>query len=61
MHVVDVHVLSAQALGQAIAETLDDPVARERMGRLGQARFRSELNWEKSVEQLKAAYARALG
>ena len=52
---------SAQALGQAIADLLADPGECERMGRLGQARFRSELNWEKSVDQLKAAYARALG
>ena len=52
---------SAQALGRAIADLLDDPGECERMGRLGQARFRSELNWEKSVDQLKAAYARALG
>ncbi|MEC8972699.1 MAG: glycosyltransferase family 4 protein [Verrucomicrobiota bacterium] len=52
---------SALALGRAIADLLDDPASRERMGRLGQARFRSELNWEKSLEQLKAAYARALG
>jgi len=52
---------SAQSLGQAIADLLDDPGECERMGRLGQARFRSELNWEKSVDQLKAAYARALG
>ncbi|MDP7049750.1 MAG: glycosyltransferase family 4 protein [Verrucomicrobiota bacterium] len=52
---------SAQALGQAIAETLDDPGECERMGRLGHERFHTQLNWEKSVEQLEAAYARALG
>ena len=52
---------SAQALGQAIAGALDDPGECERMGRLGHERFHTQLNWEKSVEQLKAAYARALG
>ena len=52
---------SAQALGQAIADLLDDPEERERMGRLGHERFHSLLNWEKSVEQLKAAYNYALG
>ncbi len=52
---------SAQALGQAISDLLDDPEERERMGRLGHERFHSLLNWEKSVEQLKAAYNYALG
>ena len=52
---------SAQALGQAIADLLDDPGECERMGRVGQERFHTQLNWEKSVKQLEAAYARALG
>ncbi len=52
---------SSQALGQTIADLLDDPEERERMGRLGHERFHSLLNWEKSVEQLKAAYNYALG
>ena len=52
---------SSQALGQTIADLLDDPEERERMGRLGHERFHSLLNWEKSVEQLKAAYTYALG
>ena len=52
---------SAQALGRAIAGMLDDPAECKRMGRLGHERFHTHLNWEKSVEQLKAAYARALG
>jgi len=52
---------SASALGRAIAETLDDPAECKRMGRLGHERFHTQLNWEKSVEQLKAAYIRALG
>ena len=52
---------SAAALGQAIVKTLDDPGECERMGRLGHAPFHTQLNWEKSVKQLEAAYARALG
>ena len=53
--------VSSQALGQAVADLLDDPEARERMGRIGLDRFHAELNWEKSVEQLEAAYAHTLG
>ncbi|MGB1743317.1 MAG: glycosyltransferase, partial [Limisphaerales bacterium] len=53
--------VTSQALGQAIADLLDDQARREQMGQLGKARFRSELNWEKSVEQLEAAYAHTLG
>ena len=53
--------VTSQALGQAIADLLDDAARREQMGQLGQARFRAELNWEKSVEQLEAAYAHTLG
>jgi glycosyltransferase involved in cell wall biosynthesis len=48
---------SADKLGDAIVALLDDPVARENMGRLGEQRIRTKLNWEKSVEQLLAAYA----
>lgn len=50
---------SAEQLGDAILEMLDDPAARERMGRIGYERLTTELCWEKSVEQLLAAYARA--
>jgi len=38
---------------------LDDPAARERMGQLGQERIRTQLNWERSVEQLLKGYAAA--
>jgi glycosyltransferase involved in cell wall biosynthesis len=48
---------SAQKFGEAINQLLDDPSARERMGRLGVERIRSDLNWERSVEQLLRAYA----
>ena len=50
---------SGEQLGQAIAALLDDPAARERMGKLGQERVRTELSWAKSVEQLEAAYRQA--
>jgi len=51
---------SGEELGQAIAALLDDPAARERMGKLGQERVRTELSWAKSVEQLEAAYRQAV-
>lgn len=47
---------SAVRLAESIARLLDDPAARERMGRLGEERIRTQLNWEKSVEQLLKAY-----
>lgn len=50
---------SASALGDAILEMLDDPDARERMGRIGYERLMTELCWERSVKQLLAAYQRA--
>jgi glycosyltransferase involved in cell wall biosynthesis len=52
---------SAEKLGDAILEMLDDPAARERMGRVGYERLTTELCWEKSVEQLLAAYEHAFG
>ncbi len=51
---------SAVKLAEAIGRLLDDPGARERMGRLGAERVRTELNWEKSVEQLLKAYQAVL-
>jgi glycosyltransferase involved in cell wall biosynthesis len=50
---------SAEKLGDAILEMLDDPATRERMGRTGYERLTTELCWEKSVEELLKAYARA--
>ena len=50
---------SAEKLGDAIIEMLDDAPARERMGRIGLERLTRELCWERSVEQLLAAYSRA--
>ena len=51
---------SAVKLAQAIVSTLDNPEARERMGRLGAERLYGQLNWERSVEQLLLAYETAL-
>ncbi len=47
-------------LAEAIQGLLDDPVARERMGRLGEERIRTQLNWERSAQQLVNAYDVAL-
>jgi len=47
---------SAQKLGEAICRVLDDAEARGRMGRIGAERIQTQLNWEKSVEQLLRAY-----
>lgn len=48
-------------LAEGIAAALADPVGRDRMGALGNLRFRTELNWERSVEWLRLAYAYTLG
>jgi glycosyltransferase involved in cell wall biosynthesis len=42
--------------GDAIVQVLDDPGARERMGREGAERVRTHLSWEHSVRQLRLAY-----
>jgi glycosyltransferase involved in cell wall biosynthesis len=47
---------SAQSFAEALNRLIDDPEARERMGRLGAERMRTQLNWERSVGQLLAAY-----
>jgi exopolysaccharide biosynthesis WecB/TagA/CpsF family protein len=51
---------SASKLGEAIVRLLDDPATRETMGREGEGRLRTQLNWERSVEQLLRAYETAL-
>jgi len=48
-------------LGDAIGSLLDDTARREKLGRIGAERLRTELNWDRSVTQLVAAYQRALG
>lgn len=50
---------SAVKLAEAIHRLLEDPAAREEMGRLGQERIRTQLNWERSAQKLLAAYAAA--
>jgi glycosyltransferase involved in cell wall biosynthesis len=47
---------SSEKLAEAIQRLLDDPAGRERMGRLGEERIHTVLNWERSVEQLLQAY-----
>lgn len=51
---------SAEKLGDAIIELLDDEAARAAMGEIGRRRLREELSWEKSVEQLLNTYRLAL-
>ena len=51
---------SAAKLAESIAALLDDPAGCQRMGRLGEDRIRTLLNWERSVEQLTLAYEAAL-
>ena len=51
---------SVEKLAEAILATLDDEAGRVRMGQLGEERMRTVLNWERSVEQLLTAYAKAL-
>ncbi|HWN96333.1 MAG TPA: glycosyltransferase, partial [Methylomirabilota bacterium] len=51
---------SATKLGDAIVELLDNPAARERMSVCALERMQTQLNWERSVEQLLAAYKTAL-
>ena len=48
---------SAETLGNAILELLDDEPRRLEMGRLGRERLNSELSWERSVAELRRAYA----
>jgi len=51
---------SAAKLAEAIARLLGDAPAMDKMGQLGAQRMATRLNWEKSVEQLLQAYAKAL-
>jgi glycosyltransferase involved in cell wall biosynthesis len=52
---------SAEKLAQAIVKLLDDPAARQRMGQVAAHRIRTELSWDRSVQQLLQAYRVALG
>ncbi|WP_345044536.1 glycosyltransferase family 4 protein [Georgenia daeguensis] len=51
----------AASLADCIAELLDSPWRRARMGETGRARFMTRLSWEHSVPHLLAAYDRVLG
>jgi glycosyltransferase involved in cell wall biosynthesis len=44
-----------------IAQLMDDPDRRERMGALGKARVESELSWHRQERHLLAAYDKLLG
>ncbi len=52
---------SAERLGDAIFGLLDDEPRRAALGAAGHARLTSELNWERSVAELCAAYKTAAG
>jgi glycosyltransferase involved in cell wall biosynthesis len=47
-------------LAGLIAELLDDPERRARMGEVGQRRLEEELSWDRSAANLVDAYARLL-
>jgi glycosyltransferase involved in cell wall biosynthesis len=49
------------ALARAIAELMDDPERRKRLGELGRKRVEEELAWEHSRRNLLAMYERLLG
>lgn len=55
-----VQEVSPEKLGEGIVRLLDDPEKREKMGRVGYKRLTEELNWQKSVDQLLAAYNEVL-
>jgi glycosyltransferase involved in cell wall biosynthesis len=47
-------------LADKIAELLDDPARRARMGALGRDRVETELSWDHQVDTLIAAYTRVM-
>jgi glycosyltransferase involved in cell wall biosynthesis len=51
---------SAERLGDGIEKLLDDSALRQKMGRIGAERFHKLVDWSRSVDELKRAYARAL-
>lgn len=58
---VYVHPNEEPAMARAIAALIDDPARRRAMGQFGRRRVESELAWPRSVPNLLAAYAAALG
>jgi glycosyltransferase involved in cell wall biosynthesis len=51
----------AASFAARIDELLEDPERRSRMGSLGRERVEQVLSWQRSEEQLLAAYERTLG
>jgi glycosyltransferase involved in cell wall biosynthesis len=51
---------SAEKLGDALLELLEDEPRRVEMGRLGHERLTTELSWDRSVTELRRAYAYAM-
>ena len=49
---------SSVLLAESIANLLDDPVLRQKLGRLGLERIDGELGWKQSVEALIGLYAK---
>jgi glycosyltransferase involved in cell wall biosynthesis len=45
---------------RCIARLLDSPSEREQMGKAGRLRFEQEISWQRSEDQLLAAYERAI-
>ncbi|MEA2486072.1 MAG: hypothetical protein QOD46_1183, partial [Actinomycetota bacterium] len=45
------------ALADRIAELLDDPVRRGRMGAIGRARVEQDLSWERQRDRYLAVYS----
>ena len=45
-------------MAEKIAELMDDPEKRDRMGKIGRARVLEHLSWDHSVPHLLAAYDR---
>ncbi len=56
---VDEH--TGQAFGDALVDLLDDPERRAKMSSVGRERIDGPLSWNRSADQLDAAYRRALG
>jgi glycosyltransferase involved in cell wall biosynthesis len=48
------------AFARAIAELMDDPLRRERLGAFGKQRIKNELAWDFSVPKLLAVYRKVL-
>jgi glycosyltransferase involved in cell wall biosynthesis len=61
----DLGVFAEPGDGAAFAESLgllaDDPERRERLGRLGRARAKTELSWSRAASDLARLYGNLLG